>query len=116
VIVTGKMENTVESENLYLFGAGVSQAASVLLRDFGGDGNVASMFGRGYRIGGEGEHVGGHSLSPKARVQGSEFAVRCHEDVYSTPQSDGTPSARYETVERRLVHTYYAFPQDNHPK
>jgi hypothetical protein len=116
VIVSGKMEDTVESENFDLFCTGVSEAASILLCDLGGDRDVAGVCGRDSRVRGKGKHVGGHGLSTKTRVQGAQFLVGGDENIHTTTQPHHAPGARYETIERRLVHTCYASPQDNHLK
>ncbi len=79
MIVTSKMQHTVEGENFDLFGRGVTKPARILRGNFSGDGNLASQTIRG--DGWKRKHIGWLILATKAAVEVLQFVVAGDQNV-----------------------------------
>jgi len=107
------MQHAMQHQDFNLFGGRVSEVASILGRDLGGDGNLArELF---WRIGArrKRQYVGGFVFSAETAVQRLHLRARSYKHVYRAFQPCGAPDAREETGERQLGKFRHALLKDD---
>jgi len=113
VIVAAQVQDTVQGENLYFLGGGVSEFLRVLRGDLSGDGDVAGVARFDGGQGRKRQDIGGLILAAKAAVQRFQFAAGSDQDVDRGAQSGGVARPNGKAIESAFAEARDAFLQND---